>query len=199
MQKLRGPFLLILKNTHNQNFVQPDKRVFLVHSQHSEHRLDIHKKFLNIKAQYICNEKQEEITKMADQNIPTQDQQNELLFMQLVMMFQGMALQNLGKVMNPVTNQIERNLEQAKNMIDILGMLDEKTKGNLNDNEEKLMEHVLFELRMNYVDELKKDETPEEQTEEEQVSDNSAEDTASEAQATEEDQAPDNNTEGKKN
>ncbi len=129
---------------------------------------------------------------MADQNIPTQDQQNELLFMQLVMMFQGMALQNLGKVMNPVTNQIERNLEQAKNMIDILGMLDEKTKGNLNDNERRLMEHVLFELRMNYVDELKKDETTEEQAEE-QASDNSTEDTASAAQATEEDQAPDNN------
>ena len=128
---------------------------------------------------------------MADQNIPTQDQQNELLFMQLVMMFQGLALQNLGKVMNPMTNQIERNLEQAKNMIDILGMLDEKTKGNLNDNEEKLMEHVLFELRMNYVDELKKDEAAEEQAEE-QASDNSTEDTASEAQATEEDQAPDN-------
>lgn len=129
---------------------------------------------------------------MADQNIPTQDQQNELLFMQLVMMFQGMALQNLGKVMNPMTNQIERNLEQAKNMIDILGMLDEKTKGNLNDNEQKLMEHVLFELRMNYVDELKKDEAAEEQSEE-QASDNSTENTASEAQATEEDQAPNNN------
>ena len=129
---------------------------------------------------------------MADQNIPTQEQQNELLFMQLVMMFQGLALQNLGKVMNPVTNQIERNLEQAKNMIDILGMLDEKTKGNLNDNEQKLMEHVLFELRMNYVDELKKDEASEEQAEE-QASDNSTEDTASEAQATEEDQATDSN------
>lgn len=127
---------------------------------------------------------------MSDQDIPTQDQQNELLFMQLVMMFQGMALQNLGKVMNPMTNQIERNLEQAKNMIDILGMLDEKTKGNLNDNEQRLMEHVLFELRMNYVDELKKGETSEEQ-----ASDNSTEDTASEAQATEEDQAPDNTNE----
>lgn len=120
---------------------------------------------------------------MADQNIPTQDQQNELLFMQLVMMFQGMALQNLGKVMNPVTNQIERNLEQAKNMIDILGMLDEKTKGNLNDNEQRLMEHVLFELRMNYVDELKKDDaSEEEQATEEQV----------EEQTTEEEQARDN-------
>lgn len=116
---------------------------------------------------------------MADQNIPTQDQQNELLFMQLVMMFQGMALQNLGKVMNPVTNQIERNLDQAKNMIDLLGMLDEKTKGNLNDNEQKLMEHVLFELRMNYVDELKKDESAEEQTDE-QAEDNSTEDDAEE-------------------
>ncbi|MCY3682930.1 MAG: DUF1844 domain-containing protein [Gemmatimonadetes bacterium] len=120
---------------------------------------------------------------MADQNIPTQDQQNELLFMQLVMMFQGMALQNLGKVMNPVTNQIERNLDQAKNMIDLLGMLDEKTKGNLNDNEQKLMEHVLFELRMNYVDELKKDEAAEEQEEEQ----------------TTEEQEEDNSTEEKKN
>ncbi len=116
---------------------------------------------------------------MADQNIPTQDQQNELLFMQLVMMFQGMALQNLGKVMNPMTNQIERNLEQAKNMIDILGMLDEKTKGNLNDNEQRLMEHVLFELRMNYVDELKKDESADEQTDE-QAEDNSTEEDAEE-------------------
>jgi hypothetical protein len=93
---------------------------------------------------------------MADQNNPTPEQQDELLFMQLVMMFQGMALQNLGKVMNPVTNQIERNLDQAKNMIDLLGMLDAKTKGNLNDNEFKLLEHALFELRMNYVDEIKK-------------------------------------------
>ena len=121
---------------------------------------------------------------MADQNIPTQDQQNELLFMQLVMMFQGMALQNLGKVMNPVTNQIERNLEQAKNMIDILGMLDEKTKGNLNDNEQRLMEHILFELRMNYVDELKKDDA----SEEEQTSEEQAENQA-------EEQTPDSSTE----
>ena len=89
-------------------------------------------------------------------NEQTQDQQNELLFMQVVMMFQGMALQNLGKVMNPVTNEVERNLEHAKNMIDILGMLESKTQGNLNENEKNLLEHALFELRMNYVDETKK-------------------------------------------
>lgn len=91
------------------------------------------------------------------------DQQNELLFMQVVMMFQGMAMQNLGKVMNPVTNQIERNLDQAKNMIDLLGMLEAKTNGNLNENEKRLLDHALYELRMNYVDELKKANAPSEE------------------------------------
>jgi len=104
------------------------------------------------------------------------DQQNELLFMQVVMMFQGMAMQNLGKVMNPVTNQIERNLEQAKNMIDLLGMMEAKTKGNLNENEKRLLDHALYELRMNYVDEMKKADAPaEEQAEEETASEASSE------------------------
>ena len=84
------------------------------------------------------------------------DQQNEFLFMQVVMMFQGMAMQNLGKVMNPVTNKVERNLDQAKNMIDLLGMLENKTKNNLNENEKRLLDHALYELRMNFIDEMKK-------------------------------------------
>lgn len=95
------------------------------------------------------------------------DQQNEFLFMQVVMMFQGMAMQNLGKVMNPVTNQIDRNLDQAKNMIDLLGMLEAKTEGNLNSNEKSLLTHSLYELRMNYVDEVKKEKGPAEAQESE--------------------------------
>ena len=93
---------------------------------------------------------------MAEQEMPNPDQMNELLFMQVVMMFQGMAMQNLGKVMNPVTQKVERNLDQAKSAIDILGMLEAKTKGNLSDNENQLLEHTLFELRMNYVEEVNK-------------------------------------------
>ncbi len=96
---------------------------------------------------------------MADATM-SQDQQSELLFMQLVMMFQGMAMQQLGKVMNPMTNQIDRDLGQAKNFIDLLGMLEDKTKGNLSEGESKLLQQALFDLRMNYVDELKKDNTP---------------------------------------
>jgi len=44
----------------------------------------------------------------------------------------------------------------AKGTIDLLEMLQRKTKGNLDDDEQKLLEHVLYELRLNYVDEMKK-------------------------------------------
>lgn len=86
----------------------------------------------------------------------TQEQMNEFLFTQIVLMFQGAAWQHLGKVMNPANNKVERDLAQAKNTIDILGMLQAKTKGNLSDNEQKFLEHALYELRMNYIDEVNK-------------------------------------------
>ena len=51
---------------------------------------------------------------------------------------------------------MERDLGQAKNFIDLLSMIEAKTNGNLNDQEKQLLDHALFELRMNYVDETKK-------------------------------------------
>lgn len=85
----------------------------------------------------------------------TQDQQQQILFMQLVLMFQTAAMQQMGKLMNPLTKQVERDLEQARASIDMLAMLKEKTKGNLTDDEARLIDHILFELRMNYVDEVR--------------------------------------------
>ena len=64
---------------------------------------------------------------MAEQESLGPEQVNEFLFMQLVMMFQGAAYQQMGKVMNPATQKVERNLEQAKGSIDMIGMLEEKT------------------------------------------------------------------------
>ena len=79
------------------------------------------------------------------------------LFMQLVLMFQTAAMQQMGKVINPLTQKIEKDLSQAKFSIDMLGMIEEKTKGNLSDEEKKILDHILFELRMNYVDEVEKE------------------------------------------
>jgi hypothetical protein len=81
---------------------------------------------------------------------------SELLFTQLVLSFQAAAWQNLGKVPSVISGKIDRNLEMAKHSIDMLGMLEEKTRGNLSENELKYLQHTLFELRMNYLDEMKK-------------------------------------------
>ena len=84
-------------------------------------------------------------------------EEKEGLFMQLVLMFQTAAMQQMGKMINPLTKKIEKDLAQAKFSIDMLGMVEEKTKGNLNEEEKKLLDHILFELRMNYVDEVEKE------------------------------------------
>ena len=59
---------------------------------------------------------------------------------------------HLGVVPNPHTGKPEQNLTYAKETIDLLGMLREKTKGNLSDEESRLMEHVLYDLRMIYIE-----------------------------------------------
>lgn len=63
---------------------------------------------------------------------------------------------DLGVVSNPASNKKEENLVQAKFLIDTLGMLKEKTKGNLNPEETSLLENVLYELRMQYIAKTKK-------------------------------------------
>jgi len=82
---------------------------------------------------------------------------NMILFTQLLMSFQASAMQQMGKIMNPFTQKIERDLSQAKMSIDMLAMIEEKTKGNLKAEEAKLLERILFELHMNYVDEVDKE------------------------------------------
>jgi hypothetical protein len=81
---------------------------------------------------------------------------NEMLFLQVVSMFQVAAMQQMGKIPNPTTNDIEKDLDQAKMSVDILAMLKEKTKGNLSKQEEEFLAKIVFESQMNYLDELKK-------------------------------------------
>jgi len=85
------------------------------------------------------------------------EKRGEFYFIQLVLMFQTAAIQQMGKLENPITKKVERDLDQAKFSIDMLEMIQQKTKNNLSENENKFLDHVLFELRMNYVDEVNKD------------------------------------------
>ncbi len=62
------------------------------------------------------------------------------------------AMIALGKLENPITNKTEANHEQARFLIDTLGMIQEKTKGNLTPEEEKSFNEYLFNLRMLYME-----------------------------------------------
>lgn len=59
---------------------------------------------------------------------------------------------HLGDVSDPGTGESHENLPMAKQTIDILGMLENKTKGNLTDPEAKLLEGLLYSLRMRYIE-----------------------------------------------
>lgn len=90
---------------------------------------------------------------------------NEIMFTQIVLMFHTAAMQQMGKIKNPLTDKIERDLAAAKNSIDILEMLREKSRGNLSQDEGRLLTQVLQELRLNYVDEANKPAPPPADTE----------------------------------
>ena len=62
------------------------------------------------------------------------------------------ALLHLGEIANPVTRAVERDFGAAKQVIDILGILAEKTRNNLEQGEQTLLESVLYDLRMRYVE-----------------------------------------------
>lgn len=79
------------------------------------------------------------------------------LFLGLVHSFQAAAMQQMGKIMNPYTETMERDLKQARLSIDMLEMLQERTSGNLTGEESRFLTHVLTELRLNYVAELDED------------------------------------------
>lgn len=77
----------------------------------------------------------------------------EMNFHNFVLSLYTSVLFNLGELANPVSDKREKDLEAAKQTIDILGMLREKTEGNLDSSEKELLDGVLSESRMKYVKE----------------------------------------------
>jgi len=67
------------------------------------------------------------------------------------------AMIALGRLANPVTKTTDRNLEQARFLIDTLAIVKDKTKGNLSEAEQSLIEESLYNLRIMYLEENKKE------------------------------------------
>ncbi|HEY6192246.1 MAG TPA: DUF1844 domain-containing protein [Bacteroidota bacterium] len=84
------------------------------------------------------------------------EEKNRLLLTQLILMFETAALQHMGKLKNPFSDKIERDLPQAQISIDMLEMLHSKMKGNLIPEDDRMFSNVLRDLRLNYVEEAGK-------------------------------------------
>jgi len=115
------------------------------------------------------------------------------LFLTLVYNFQSSAMIGMGKVLNPIKNEITRNMNEAKFSIDMLGMLSELTKGNLPEETNKMLQRILTELRLNYVDEVTKDkkaEAEEEKSSEEEKIEDKKEEAPAEGEEKKEKKKP---------
>jgi len=86
-------------------------------------------------------------------------QRDEELFMLLVTNFHQMAMIGMGKLVNPSTGKAGRDLPQARFAIDMLEMLVRRTQSALSQAEDKYLQTLLTELRLNYVDEANKPES----------------------------------------
>jgi len=78
-------------------------------------------------------------------------------FATFVISLSSSVLIHMGLVEDPMSGQVNRDLALARQTIDILGMLQEKTRGNLSEEEGRLMESILYDLRMHFVEESRKE------------------------------------------
>ena len=93
---------------------------------------------------------------MADANNKPEGQGDEALpnvdFSTFVLSLSHSALMHLGQAPHPETGSVEKSLPLARQTIDLISMLEEKTRGNLSGEEERLISQILFDLRMRYVE-----------------------------------------------
>jgi F0F1-type ATP synthase membrane subunit b/b' len=95
---------------------------------------------------------------MSDEQIPLSGEA-DYRFLSLVMSLATAAWSQLGKVPNPATQKIEKDVEQARISIEFLRMLQEKMEGNLSVKEQELLDNAVSDLELNFADEVRKAES----------------------------------------
>ena len=85
----------------------------------------------------------------------TGSREDTLRFLDMVGLLSTQAMIALGKLANPATGKAEKNLPAARLFIDMLEMIENKTRGNLTPDETKLLQSTLTDLRLMFVEENK--------------------------------------------
>ena len=75
----------------------------------------------------------------------------EVNFSSFILSLSSSTLLHLGEIADPQSGEKKKDMALAKQSIDIISLLKDKTKGNLTQEEEKLLDHLLYDLRMRFV------------------------------------------------
>lgn len=107
-------------------------------------------------------------------------EKKSFLFKRLVLTFHTATMQQMGKITDPMTGKISRDLDQASISIDTLDMLLEYCSGSLSEENSRFLEHLLSELKLNFVDEIGRPDPKPEETENEDTDAKESNDAATE-------------------
>lgn len=129
----------------NKGFIIKDRRVF------SQENMDEKEEKKETPKAETESKQAEKVS--SSEKASAESQLPQVNFPTFIMSLNVSALANLGAIEDPTTNQENKNLLLGKQTIDILGMLEEKTRGNLTDEEENMLKNILYDLRMIYIKE----------------------------------------------
>jgi len=135
-----------------KDFVVKDRRLFAQESQKEEEKTEEETPSGSATQEAETTEPREKESAAESEEQP---QLPEINFPTFVASLNASALLHLGAIEDPTSGQKEKNLPLAKQTIDILSMLGEKTAGNLTKEEENLLKNILYDLRLMYVKEMR--------------------------------------------
>ncbi|MGB2688264.1 MAG: DUF1844 domain-containing protein [Desulfobacterales bacterium] len=129
-----------------KDFVIKDKRIFAEGNEDQPIKEETEKPLDEATAEESESEAAQE-QERTDYQLP------KINFATFIFSLNHSVLVHLGVMDDPTTGKKVRNIPIAKQTIDILGMLEEKTQGNLTEDEEKMLKSILYDLRMIYIKE----------------------------------------------
>ncbi|MFV9689494.1 MAG: DUF1844 domain-containing protein [Desulfobacteria bacterium] len=139
-----------MEEKEEKGFVVKDKRIFSGESEGSKQET-VEKPAEN--ASLKEEPPKEEPPKEEPPKERARTQLPEVNFSTFVLSLSSSVLVHLGEMADPNTGAPKKDLAMAKQTIDILGMFEEKTRGNLNPDEENLLANILYDIRMRYIKE----------------------------------------------
>jgi hypothetical protein len=131
-----------------KDFVVKDRRIFAEEDKEKEEVKD------DTSNEKETEQKESKDTASTGEQVK-ESQLPEMNFPTFIMSMNASALVHLGVIEDPATGKKESNLLLAKQTIDILTMIEEKTRGNLTEDEEKMLQSILYDLKIIYVKEKK--------------------------------------------